>query len=135
MGSSTAGQAGGKVPLLRPRHDSRRAVSEQPRGNQDVRGHRHFRHIGRRARRHGLHRGQGGVRQFRRLQKAPPCVCEPEAGGHGEERLVGAAASGRRKVLQGKGPALRPGQRALAARQHSTRAAWPARAMTRRGIS
>ena len=49
-----------------------------------------------------LHGGQGGVREFRRVQEAAPGLRRPRPGGHGQGRQLRAAASGRREVLQGK---------------------------------
>ena len=52
----------------------------------------------------GLPGGQGGVRELRRVQEAAPRLRQPEEGGDGHPGAVGAAAPGRREVLQGSRP-------------------------------
>ena len=83
--------------------DSGGPVPEQPAGDEDLRRAGDAGRLVEDVARHDLRRGQGGVRQLRRVQEAASGAREPEARGHGEERPVGAAARRRGALLQGKG--------------------------------
>ncbi len=95
--------AGEEVPLLLGGDDPGRHVLQQPESDHHLRRARPHGHQRQAAGRRRLQSGQGGVRQFRRVQEAAPGLCQPGAEGDAEGGHLGPAASRCGEVLQGEG--------------------------------
>ena len=76
--------------------------SNNPNPTDDLRRAGDARHLGEGSGRCRLQPRQGDLRQLRGVQEAAPGLRQPRSGQHGQGRPVGAAASGRGEVLQGK---------------------------------